>query len=121
MANNLNLSTLFQSVTDRLAENKSDLNHADSHNHDHGDHMVEIFNLVQKAVSQKSKEPVSEQLKYASQVVKKESNNGSAKLYAQGLANASAQYTGTDLTADNIGNFIKTLFGAEDQQVSPKQ
>ncbi len=117
MANNINLSTLFKSVADSLEENKSELNQADTHNHDHGDHMVEIFNLVQKAVSQKSKAPVPEQLKYASQVVKKESNNGSAQLYAQGLANAAAQYTGNDLTADNIGTFVKTLLGAEDQQV----
>ena len=118
MANNINLSTLFQSVTDGLSENKSALNQADMHNHDHGDHMVEIFNLVQKAVSEKSKASVPEQLKHASQVVEKESNNGSAKLYAQGLANAAAEYTGNDLTADNIGNFVKTLLGAEDKQVS---
>lgn len=118
MTNNINLSPLFQSVTERLTENKEQLNQADTHNHDHGDHMVEIFQLIQTAVSQKSDAPVNEQLAHASEVVAKESNNGSAKLYSQGLSNAAEQYKDTDLNQDTFGNFIRSFLGAEETAAS---
>jgi len=120
MANNLDLSTLFKSVTDQLTDQKESLNEADTHNHDHGDHMVNIFNLVQNAVSKKTDKPVAEQLEYASKVVEKEGHSGSAKLYAQGLASAAKNFSGTDLKQDTVGLLIKSLLNAEKPEPKPK-
>jgi len=53
MAGNIDLATIFQTVTARLSEKKDTLNEADTYNHDHGDHMVQIFDLIQNAVSKK--------------------------------------------------------------------
>ena len=117
MSDNINLGALFGSVVDQLSANKDQLNKADTHNHDHGDHMVELFQVIQKAVSKKSKAPVPEQLKYASQVVSKECDNGSAKVYAQNLSNAANQFTDNQLTADNVSVFVKSLLGADDKQI----
>jgi hypothetical protein len=46
MAGNIDLATIFQTVTARLSEKKDTLNEADTYNHDHGDHMVQIFDLI---------------------------------------------------------------------------
>lgn len=110
----MDLSTIFKSVTAQLTDQQSTLNEADEFNHDHGDHMVQIFSLIQNAVSQKSEQPVAEQLEYASQVVEKEAESGSAKLYAQGLANAASSFTGTELQPDTLGLLVKGLLNVEE-------
>ena len=120
MAKNLDLGALFQSVTNQLADQKESLNEADTYNHDHGDHMAHIFNLVQKAVSKKTDKPVSEQLEYASKVVEKEGHSGSSKLYAQGLASAAKNFSGADLNQDTIGLLVKSLLNAEKPEPKPK-
>lgn len=116
MADNLDLSQIFKSVSSALASQQSDLNEADSYNHDHGDHMVQIFNLVQQAVSKKSDSSVADQLAYASKMLTKESDSGSAKLYAEGLANAAKSFTGTDLNANNVATLVKSLMSVESNQ-----
>ena len=113
MANNFDLGTIFQAVTQQLTENKDALNQADTNNHDHGDNMVEIFSLVQKAVGKKSDKPISEQLDYASQMVEKEIDSGSGQLYAQGLSNAAKNLKDTDLNEKSIGTLIQSLLGVE--------
>ena len=113
MANNIDLSQIFQTVSTALASQQSDLNEADTYNHDHGDHMVQIFELAQKAVSKKSDEPVADQLAYASKLLSKESESGSAKLYAEGLANAAKSFTGSNLNADNITTLVKGLMNVD--------
>jgi hypothetical protein len=110
----MDLSTIFQSVTAQLTDQQSTLNEADTYNHDHGDHMVEIFSLIQNAVSQKSEQPVAEQLNYASQVVEKEADSGSGTLYAQGLAIAAQNFSSSELQPDTLGLLVKSLLNVED-------
>lgn len=116
MVDNVDLKTLFQTVSQQLADKKDDLNKADSYNHNHGDHMVHIFNLVQDAVSQKSDKPVEEQLAYASHVVKEKENSGSGKLYAQGLAKAAEKFSDKSLNQNNLGELVQSLLDAEKPQ-----
>lgn len=113
MEKNLDLGTLFKAVTQQLAENKDTLNEADSYNHNHGDNMVEIFSLVQQAVSQKAEQPISDQLDYASKVVEKEVHSGSASLYAEGLSKAAKNLVNTDLNEKSIGTLVQSLLGAD--------
>ena len=117
----MDLSTIFKSVTAQLTDKQSTLNEADEYNHDHGDHMVQVFNLIQNAVSQKSDLPVAEQLSYASQVVEKEADSGSAKLYAQGLANAAKNFSGTELQPDTLGLLVKGLLNVEEEPPQKKE
>jgi hypothetical protein len=112
----MDLSTIFQSVTTQLSEKKETLNNADDYNHDHGDHMVQIFSLIQDAVSKRADKPVADQLKYASKVVEKEADSGSGKLYAQGLANAAKNFSGNDLNPSTIGVLVKSLLNVEEPQ-----
>lgn len=116
MAQNLDLSAIFSTVTEQLSQNKDSLNEADGYNHDHGDHMVQIFDVIKNAVAKKKDKPVAEQLEYASQAVTEKAESGSGKLYAEGLANAAKQFSGSELNADNIGTLVQSLMGAEKPQ-----
>lgn len=113
MANSIDLHTLLNNVTQRLSEEKDTLNEADDYNHNHGDHMVKIFNLVQNAVSEKSDKPVEEQLSYASKVVRKEGDSGSAALYADGLSKAAERFSGKELDENTVSLLLQSLFSAD--------
>ena len=116
MANDLDLTTIFKAVTQQLSQQKTELNEVDTYNHDHGDHMVQIFDLIQKSVAKKSKEPVNKQLEYASKVVEKEADSGSAKLYAQGLSSAAKNMAGETLNPNTIGTLVKSLLNVEEPE-----
>ena len=110
----MDLNTLLTAVTSQLSEQQSTLNAADETNHDHGDNMVQIFNLIQSAVNEKSEQPVEQQLEYASQVVEKEADSGSAKLYAQGLSKAARNFSGKELQPENLDLLVKGLLNVEE-------
>ena len=80
MTDSLDLSTIFNEVAKTLVQNQADLNAADTYNHDHGTNMVQTFKTVQKAVAKQKDKPVSEQLAYASETLKKKSTSGSAQI-----------------------------------------
>lgn len=113
MAGKLELTSLFQSVTEQLAQNQESLNAADNYNHNHGDYMVQIFNMVQNAVKEKSDRLAAEQLRYASEVVEQNANSGSAALYAQGFAQAAENMRGKDLSPEFINSLLTGLLNAE--------
>ena len=125
MADNLDLNTIFQAVTQQLSEKKVKLNEADTYNHNHGDNMVQIFNLVQQAVAEKADKPVSEQLNYAGKVVEQNANSGSAALYAQGLSKASENLKGESLSSDMLSMLVQSLLGTNQPKIQaephPKQ
>lgn len=110
----MDLSTIFKSVTSSLTDQQSVLNEADTYNHDHGDNMVQIFNLIQNAVSKKSEEPIEKQLAYASEEVEKGSDSGSAKFYSEGLAKAATSLAGKELGPDTIGLLVQSLLNVEE-------
>jgi hypothetical protein len=120
MAGNIDLSTIFKTVTERLSEQKQTLNEADTYNHDHGDHMVQIFDLIQNAVSKKSGKPVSDQLEFASEVIKEKAHSGSAELYAQGLSKAASNLSGADLNANTLSTLVKNLLNVEKPEETQK-
>ena len=120
MADNLDLNTIFQAVTQQLSEKKVKLNEADTYNHNHGDNMVQIFNLVQQAVAEKADKPVSEQLNYAGKVVEQNANSGSAALYAQGLSKASENLKGESLSSDMLSMLVQSLLGTNQPRPQAK-
>jgi hypothetical protein len=111
MASDLDLNTIFQAVTQQLSEKKEKLNEADTYNHNHGDNMVQIFGLAQKAIAEQADKPVSEQLNYAGKVVEQNVHSGSAALYAQGLTRASENLKGASLSPDMMSVLVQSLLG----------
>jgi hypothetical protein len=109
--NQLNLANLFQSVAGSLTAQKENLNAADAYNHDHGDNMVQVFNVISQAMQAKQNATPADQLAYASELLRQQ-QSGSAQLYAQGLSQASKEFQGQQqVTPDNTINLIQALLG----------
>ena len=119
MANgNIDLASLFKQVSKAVAQNQDSLNEADTYNHDHGDHMVEIFKVITQAIKDKKSAEPADQLEYAAQLLRKKSSSGSATLYADGLKNAAKQITGKDLDAGSVVSILQSVLGANTEAKS---
>ncbi len=116
MTNNLDLASLFQSVTSNLLQNKETLNKADTYNHDHGDNMVQIFEVITEAMRAKAGADPADQLEYASQLLRQKSQSGTAQYYVEGLSEAAQKFTGQQITPDNAMMLVQSLLGASGQQ-----
>jgi len=110
-SNQINLADLIGAASSVLAQNQSTLNKADAFNQNHGDNMVQIFDLINQAIGEKPKAKTSEQLAYASQLVRSRTNSGSAQAYSKALETAASQFQGQNLTTDNALALITTLLG----------
>ena len=75
----IDLAQLFGVAAQALASNQSALNQADTGNGDHGDNMVQIFNLVTKALASQKNATPAEQLTYASQTLAQNATSGSSQ------------------------------------------
>lgn len=109
----VDLAKMFGAVAKAMAENQTDLNQADTYNHDHGDNMVQIFNTITKAIQEKPTASAAAQLGNASAALAKNTTSGSAKLYSEGLKNAANQFKGTQsLNASDAMQLIQLLLGS---------
>jgi hypothetical protein len=114
MANSeINLLELFQSISSALTQNQTALNNADTYNHDHGDHMVEVFDLITQVAKKNSDQPVAEQLAKAGKMLQSKGTSGSAAAYAEGLGRAAQQFQGRSLTAENAIELVQSLMGSQ--------
>jgi hypothetical protein len=109
-ASRVDLAQLFGAVANNLGEQRDTLNQADSYNNDHGDHMVEIFEVVTQAMKEKKNADPADQLAYASEILRRK-QSGSAQVYANGFAQAAQQFQGQSVTTDNAGMLLQTLLG----------
>ena len=111
----IDLAKLFGTVAKTMAQNKTSLNAADDYNHDHGDNMVEVFDVITRAMKEKSTATPAQQLAYASQLLQQKTTSGSGKLYSENLKDASARLGNVkQVTPDNAMTLIQTLLGASD-------
>lgn len=115
MANQgIDLVQLFQTVTGALAQNKEVLNQADEYNHNHGDNMVEIFEVITQAMKERQDLPPADQLEYAAQLLRQRARSGSAQVYAEGLRNAARTVQGApQITPDKALQMVQALLGAQ--------
>jgi hypothetical protein len=108
----MDLGTLFNSASQALAANQSSLNQADVENQNHGDNMVQVFNMISQVMANQQGAAPSKQLRQASQYLAKNGTSGSAQVYSQGLAQAAKQFRGqSSVTPDNAAMLIQSLLG----------
>ena len=119
-ATKIDLAKLFGAVANSLGEQRETLNQADTYNNDHGDHMVEIFEVVTQAMKEKRNASPADQLAYASEILRRK-QSGSAQVYANGFAQAAQQFQGQSVTTDNAGMLLQTLLGGGQAPASPSQ
>jgi hypothetical protein len=101
------LAPLFQAVGEALRQNQAALNQADTFNGNHGDHMVEIFELAASAAQKKSDLDLASGMLYASQLLKQTAQNESAQLYARGLSHIAEQFRIYAVTLDDLVPFVQ--------------
>ncbi len=116
----IDLGKLFQTVTGTLAKNKESLNAADTNNHDHGDNMVNTFEVITQAMKEKQGADPADQLAYAAELLRQQ-KSGSAQLYAKGLSQAAQQFQGQQVTSGNAMTLIQTLLGGGEAPVQQEQ
>jgi hypothetical protein len=116
----IDLAKLFGAVANNLGNQRETLNQADTYNNDHGDHMVEIFEVVTQAVKEKKNASPADQLAYASEILRRK-QSGSAQVYANGFAQAAQQFQGQTVTTDNAGMLLQTLLGGGQAPAAPPQ
>jgi hypothetical protein len=118
MSQGIDLLDLFQTATKALSAHQQELNQADTYNKNHGDNMVEIFDVITRAMKEKKNADAPTQLEYAAQLLRQKSNSGSANVYAQGLATASKQVTGKTITPDVALTLLQTLMNGGGQSTA---
>ena len=116
----IDLAKLFGAVASNLGDQRETLNQADTYNNDHGDHMVEIFEVVTQAVKEKKNANPADQLAYASEILRRK-QSGSAQVYANGFSQAAQQFQGQSVTTDNAGMLLQTLLGGGQAPAAPSQ
>lgn len=112
-AKTVDLAMIFTAATKTLAKNQNVLNKADTYNHDHGDNVVEVFEVISAAMKAKKGADPADQLEYASQLLRQKTTSGSGQVYARGLERAAQKFSGQSLNTQNIGQLIQSLLGAE--------
>ena len=109
----MDLSSLFNVAAQALTANQSSLNQADTENQNHGDNMVQVFNIISKVMANQKDASPSQQLNSASQYLAQNGKSGSAQVYSQGLAQAAQQFQGQSaVTPDNAMMLIQSLLGS---------
>ncbi len=114
------LSALFGVAAKALAANQGTLNQADAQNGNHGDNMVQMFNMITQVMGQQKGASPSQQLSNASQYLQQHATSGSSQVYAQGLAQAAQQFQGQkSVNPDNAMMLVQSLLGGG--QPAPQQ
>jgi hypothetical protein len=110
----VDLAKLFNTVTQTLKENQDSLNATDDYNHNHGDNMVDNFQVITKAMRETKGSAPADQLAYASQMLSQFSQSGSAQLYSQGLAQAAQSFQGKPaVTPNDAMLLVQSLMGGQ--------
>ena len=112
----MDLSSLFNVAAQALTANQSSLNQADTANQNHGDNMVQVFNLISQVMANQKGASPSQQLSSASQYLAQYGTSRSAQVYSQGLEYAAQQFQGQPaVTPDNAMTLIQSLLGGGQQ------
>lgn len=110
---NVDLTDLFQSVTQALAENQHSLDQADTYNQNHGSNMVQTFQTITTALEKKKTSSPGTALAYAAKALERSADSGSSRLYAQNLSRAAADFKGKKMDAQGAMQLLQTLIGGQ--------
>jgi hypothetical protein len=106
-ATQIDLPTLFSRAATVLDERRESLNQADEANHDHGDHMVEIFKMATQAAEGARGAGLAEAMQRAAGLLEARSGNGSAQVYARGLTVLAAHFMARGIGLDDLVPYVR--------------
>ncbi len=111
MSNQLDISQLFELVTQTLGQKREELNAADKYNHDHGDHVLEVFELITQVAKENPHLEAAEILERASELLRQK-QTGTAQAYAQTIAEGAKNLRGKPITQGTIPLLMQALLGS---------
>lgn len=117
---NSTFAPLFSAVGQALRQHQSDLNAADVYNSNHGDHMVQVFDLAARAVADAPEGSAADQMENAAGLLTTLSDNGSAQVYARGLEAMAAQFRRYNISMDEFLAYVRKVL-AEDSDAGASQ
>lgn len=110
------LAPAFEKVAAVMRQKRGEFNQADPYNGDHGDHMVEIFELAAAAVRDQADVPLPDAMDNAAKLLVGLTDNGSAQVYASGMAQFSVQFREHNITADDLESYVAGVIGSDPEQ-----
>jgi hypothetical protein len=111
------LASLFQAVGDALRHNRLAFNQMDPVNGNHGDHMVEVFEIAARAAGEMPGEDAAGTMEHAARLLAAQADNGSAQVYAHGLEQVARQLRRYNLTLNDLLVYVQGAL-AEDKESS---
>ncbi len=115
----VSLADVFDSVVNQLRNDRQHLNDLDRNNGNanHGDNMVNNFELVANTLRNTSGEDAGTQLRRAADVLQQQGQGATANIYAQGLREASQQLAGrAGIGIEDLLPFLQGLLGGVQRQ-----
>jgi hypothetical protein len=107
------LAPLFQAVGEALRLNQPALNQADPFNGNHGDHMVEIFEIATRAAQEIQTASLAEAMAHAASLLEAQTGNGSASMYAHGLRQMAEQMRRNNISLDELVAYVQKVLREE--------
>jgi hypothetical protein len=107
------LAPVFLAIKDAMQQSRLEFNQADSANGNHGDHMVEIFGVAVQAAQERQAEGLAEAMSYAGDLLWALPENGSAQVYAHGLAKLGEQFGKYKLTLEDLVPYLRKVLKDE--------
>ncbi|MEW5867947.1 MAG: hypothetical protein AB1894_01620 [Chloroflexota bacterium] len=114
----IELAPLFQAVGKVLRQRQQDFNQADPYNGNHGDHMVEIFDLAVRAAQEKRQASLAEAMRHAGCLLEQARQNGSAQLYARGLEQFAQQFQEREISLPDLVTFVQGALSEASREAS---
>lgn len=108
METSIDLAQLFRTVSESLAGQREALNQADQANQDHGDHMVSIFQTAARAAAEKDSDLVGS-MEYAAELLRQQTDNGSAQVYARGLSQLAEQFRQRQIGLNELLAYLRSV------------
>jgi hypothetical protein len=103
------LAPLFRAVEEALESNRQAFNQADPFNSNHGDHMVQVFQLAAQAAEEKHGLPLEVGIEYAACLLKEQAQNGSAQVYSRGLSCMVEQFRKYEITLEDLVSYVQEV------------
>jgi hypothetical protein len=111
------LEAIFGSVGSALETRQAELNRMDEINHNHGDHMVEIFHLAARAGQEMQAAPMADAMDHAGQLLGERKTNGSALVYGRGLRLLAAQFRQRQIDLDDLLPVVRGYLRKQEESV----
>jgi hypothetical protein len=111
------LEPVFAAIETAMRRNREAFNQLDTINGNHGDHLLAIFNTAVQAAAEKQGASLAETMKHAAERLLMLEGNGSARVYASGLASLAEQCRKYEISLPELRAYVESVLVEDEEQV----